>query len=64
MEQETRYEAAKKRVEESGGQVPRGKAVFRYGEVIHSDPKAMVRLMLEAPEYSIVDCARAFRMKA
>jgi len=40
------------------------KAVFRYGGVIHSDPKAMVRLMLEAPEYSIVDCARAFRMKA
>jgi pimeloyl-ACP methyl ester carboxylesterase len=38
--------------------------VFRYGGVVHSDPLRMVRLMFEAPEYSIADCIRAFRMKA
>jgi pimeloyl-ACP methyl ester carboxylesterase len=38
--------------------------VFRYGGLIHSDPLKMVRLMLEAPEYSIADCIRNFRMKA
>ena len=38
--------------------------LFRYRGLIHSDPVAMVRLMLEAPEYSIADCIRSFRMKA
>lgn len=40
------------------------KVVFRYGGLVHSDPKKMVRLMLEAPEYSIADCIRGFRMKS
>jgi pimeloyl-ACP methyl ester carboxylesterase len=40
------------------------KAVFRYAGLVRSDPKAMVRLMLEAPEYSIADCIRSFRMKS
>ncbi|HWD43846.1 MAG TPA: alpha/beta hydrolase [Actinomycetota bacterium] len=38
--------------------------VFRYGGVVHSDPMRMVRLLFEAPEYSIADCIRFFRMKA
>jgi pimeloyl-ACP methyl ester carboxylesterase len=38
--------------------------VFRYGGLVHSDPMRMVRLMFEAPEYSIADCIRNFRMKA
>ena len=38
--------------------------VFRHGGLVHSDPKRMVRIMLEAPEYSIADCIRAFRMKS
>ena len=38
--------------------------VFRHGGLVHSDPLKMVRIMLEAPEYSIADCVRAFRMKS
>jgi len=38
--------------------------VFRYGGLVHSDHNAMVRLMFEAPEYSIADCIRGFRMKS
>ena len=38
--------------------------VFRYGGLVHSDPLRMVRLMFEAPEYSIADCIRHFRMSA
>jgi pimeloyl-ACP methyl ester carboxylesterase len=40
------------------------KAVFRYGGLVHSDPLRMVRLMFQAPEYSIADCIRSFRMKS
>jgi pimeloyl-ACP methyl ester carboxylesterase len=40
------------------------KVVFRYGGLVHSNPLAMARLMLEAPEYSIADCIRNFRMKS
>lgn len=39
-------------------------AVFRYGGLVSSDPLRMVRVMLEAPEYSIADCIRGLRMKA
>lgn len=38
--------------------------VFRHGGLVHSDPGAMVRIMLEATEYSIADCIRSFRMKS
>lgn len=40
------------------------KIVFRYGGLVHSDPLRMVRVMLQAPEYSIADCIRSFRMKS
>jgi pimeloyl-ACP methyl ester carboxylesterase len=40
------------------------KIVFRYGGLVHSDPLRMVRLMFQAPEYSIADCIRSFRMKS
>ena len=47
-----------------GGKFLERRVVFRYGGLVHSDPLAMVRLMFEAPEYSIADCIRAFRMKS
>ena len=40
------------------------RAVFRYGGLVHSDPLAMVRVMLGAREYSIADCIRGFRMES
>ena len=38
--------------------------VFRHGGLVHSDPVRMIRLLFEAPEYSIADCIRHLRMKA
>jgi pimeloyl-ACP methyl ester carboxylesterase len=39
--------------------------VLRYGGLVHSvGLQTMVRLMLEAPEYSIAECIRNFRMKS
>ena len=40
------------------------RVLLRFGGLVHSDPIAMVRLMFQAPEYSIADCIRALRMKA
>jgi pimeloyl-ACP methyl ester carboxylesterase len=41
------------------------KMVLRYGGLAHSASlQTMVRLMLEAPEYSIAECIRNFRMKS